>query len=93
MKTELEKSNGKPISKLPVVRNFRKVIEARDINLMNKEASCFIIQVSKYAWAFICHRLPIEAVSIMLSVLAIVRPPKRLNISRLAQQSFQVSGS
>ncbi len=42
MKIELDKSNGKPISNLPVVRNFRKVIEARDINLMNKELYQFL---------------------------------------------------
>lgn len=42
MKTELDKSNGKPISNLPVVRNFRKVIEARDINLMKKELYQFL---------------------------------------------------
>jgi len=42
MKTELKKSNRKPISTLPVVRNFRKVIEARDINLMNKELYQFL---------------------------------------------------
>jgi len=43
MKEELEKlSNRKSISKLPVVRNFRQVIEKRDINLMNNELYQFL---------------------------------------------------
>jgi len=43
MRKPLDKSsNRKPISSLPVVRNFRKVIEARDINLMNKELYQFL---------------------------------------------------
>ena len=35
-------SEKKPISKLPVVRNFRQVIENRDISLMNKELYQFL---------------------------------------------------
>ena len=43
MEKELIKSSEKkPISKLPVVRNFRQVIEARDINFMNKELYQFL---------------------------------------------------
>ncbi|HUU39965.1 MAG TPA: hypothetical protein VMW42_03395 [Desulfatiglandales bacterium] len=43
MKESLEKlSNRKSISSLPVVRNFRKVIEARDINFMNNELYQFL---------------------------------------------------
>ena len=36
-------SDRKPAGKLSVVRNFRKVIEARDISLMNKELYQFLI--------------------------------------------------
>ena len=35
-------SDRKPTDKLSVVRNFRKVIEARDISLMNKEVYQFL---------------------------------------------------
>jgi len=43
MKAALIKSSDiKAIEKLPVVRNFRKVIEAKDINLMNKELYQFL---------------------------------------------------
>jgi hypothetical protein len=38
----MKASDRKPIGKLPVVRNFRKVIEARDISLMNKELYQFL---------------------------------------------------
>ena len=43
MQMELVKSSGrKPISSLSVVRNFRRVIEARDVSLMNKELYQFL---------------------------------------------------
>ncbi len=43
MQMELVKSSGKkPISSLSVVRNFRRVIEAQDISLMNKELYQFL---------------------------------------------------
>ena len=43
MKEPLDKLlNRKSISKLQVVRNFRKVIEVRDINFMNKELYQFL---------------------------------------------------
>ena len=43
MKEPVDKSsNRKSISKLQVVRNFRKVIEARNINCMNKELYQFL---------------------------------------------------
>lgn len=43
MKEPLDKlSNRKPISKLPVVRNFRHVIENRDMNLMKNELYQFL---------------------------------------------------
>ena len=43
METALNKySDIKAIEKLQVVRNFRKVIEAKDINLMNKELYQFL---------------------------------------------------
>jgi len=35
-------SNRKPVSSLRIVRNFKKVIEARDINLMSKELYDFL---------------------------------------------------
>lgn len=35
--------NRKPIEKLPVVRNFRQVIEDRDIHLMKKELYDFLV--------------------------------------------------
>jgi hypothetical protein len=38
----IEQSKKNPINNLPVVRNFRKVIEARDINLMSKELYQFL---------------------------------------------------
>ena len=38
----IKQSEKKPISNLPVVRNFRKFIEARDISLMNKELYQFL---------------------------------------------------
>ena len=43
MQMELAASWGRdPIGKLAVVRNFRKVIEARDISLMNKDLYQFL---------------------------------------------------
>ena len=43
MKMESVKSyNGKSLGKLPVVRNFRQVIEGHDINLMKKELYQFL---------------------------------------------------
>ena len=43
MQMELAKSwDLNPIGKLAVVRNFRRVIEARDISLMNKELYQFL---------------------------------------------------
>ncbi len=43
MQTELiKRANGKPIGKLPVVRNFRTVIENIDIRNMNKELYQFL---------------------------------------------------
>ena len=43
MQMELIKSdNIKPVSKLSVVRNFRQVIEARDMSLMKKELYQFL---------------------------------------------------
>jgi hypothetical protein len=41
-KAALKPSDKYPISKVPVVRNFQKVIEARDISLMNKELYQFL---------------------------------------------------
>ena len=44
MKKELDiPSDRKPIGRLSVVRNFRKVIEARDISVMKKELYQFLI--------------------------------------------------
>ncbi len=37
-----KKRHRKPIGKLSVVRNFKKVIEARDIHLMKKELYEFL---------------------------------------------------
>ena len=43
MQMELMKaSDRKPIGKLRVVRNFRQIIESRDISLMNKEVYQFL---------------------------------------------------
>ena len=43
MKMESVKSdNGKSLGNLPVVRNFRQVIEGHDINLMKKELYQFL---------------------------------------------------
>ena len=43
MQMELIASGGgKPIGKLAVVRNFRQVIEARDMSLMKKELYQFL---------------------------------------------------
>ena len=41
-KALVKSSEKKPISKLSVVRNFRQIIEARDINFMNKELYQFL---------------------------------------------------
>ena len=38
----IKQPDKKPVSNLPVVRNFRKVIEARDISLMRKELYQFL---------------------------------------------------
>ena len=41
-KALIKSSEKKPINKLPVVRNFRQVIENRDISLMKKELYQFL---------------------------------------------------